>query len=223
MRLKPYLYWAILLVALFLGFNLIAQVTNSVPELKAMAPNMAFGQFSAWQLIIPIVVPTLLGLFKMLIADIPAKWLPILAPIIGIALDQLLQLLGLYSANPLIAIALGSAGVGIREIKDQLGKAHLSALFLLLGLSFFAGCAQFVTTQKDISYEAKTGQKTREIITQAKARTLLDAKSELAKFKASQTDKTQSASVGSLSQESGATNLTSLVEAVVRGAVQGAK
>ncbi len=83
------------------------------------------------------------------------------------------------------------------------------------------GCASFVTTQKDISYD-KEGNKSREISTQAKARTFFEAKSELAKFKASQTDKNQSASVGSLSQTAESSNVVSLAESIVRGAVEGA-
>lgn len=66
------------------------------------------------------------------------------------------------------------------------------------------GCAQFTTTQTDESYEG--GQLVRKVTTRASASTLIESRSQLANFKASQTDKTQSATVGSLSQDSNATN-----------------
>ena len=55
-----------------------------------------------------------------------------------------------------------------------------------------------------MSYEK--GQPVRQITTKATSTTFFSAKSDLAKFKASQTDKTQSATVGSLGQEGGQTN-----------------
>lgn len=76
----------------------------------------------------------------------------------------------------------------------------------LLCIPLLAGCARFGTVQKDISYDSTTGNKIREITTKATGSTFFDAKSELAKWKASQTDKTQSAEVGGLSNLSSGTN-----------------
>jgi hypothetical protein len=85
----------------------------------------------------------------------------------------------------------------------------VSALFIMaiLGLLvfLFSACSRFATHQTDTSYDAQ-GNKTRTVQTHAAASTLLDSKSALANFKANQTDKTQSASVGSLTQESSGTN-----------------
>lgn len=67
-----------------------------------------------------------------------------------------------------------------------------------------AGCAHFDTTQIDESYEK--GQLVRRITTKASAGTFVESKSQLSNFKANQTDKTQAAVVGSLGQESNATN-----------------
>lgn len=75
------------------------------------------------------------------------------------------------------------------------------------------GCAHFTTKQTDVSYEE--GKQVREITTKASATTLWESKSSLANFKASQTDKTQSANVGSLNQESGGTNTAATVNALV--------
>lgn len=80
----------------------------------------------------------------------------------------------------------------------------IDALILIAAIAF-AGCASFTTTQTDERTNEKTGEKTK-ITTQAKARTFWDSRSSLANFKASQTEKTQGASVGSLSQESSGTN-----------------
>ena len=75
------------------------------------------------------------------------------------------------------------------------------------------GCARFTTTQTDLSYDK--GQPQREITTRAKAVTFWDSASALANFKASQTDKTQTAIVGSLNQQSTSTNLAGNARALV--------
>lgn len=93
--------------------------------------------------------------------------------------------------------------------------------FLLLALSA-AGCSTFTTEQKDKSYAQITNGTTvasvplREVSTTAKARTFWDSKSALANFKATQTDKSQNATVGSLNQEASSTNLTSQLDALAR-------
>jgi hypothetical protein len=93
---------------------------------------------------------------------------------------------------------------------------RLLPVLLLAGLSLFSsGCARFSTRQTDLSYE--NGKPARAVTTTAKATTLFSSKSALANFKASQTDKTQSANVGTLSQESAdtSTNIATNVRAVV--------
>jgi hypothetical protein len=85
------------------------------------------------------------------------------------------------------------------------------------------GCANFSTTQTDTSYDPATGKIIRKITTQASSATTFESKSELTKFKALQTDKSQSASVGSLGQESTSTNATAIFEAIGRGVVSGLK
>ena len=80
-------------------------------------------------------------------------------------------------------------------------------LLLLLPALLFTGCANFSTKQIDTSYDDQ-GKPARTITTQAKAYTFWESKSSLASFKATQTDKTQSASVGSLNQDSQASTNT---------------
>lgn len=76
----------------------------------------------------------------------------------------------------------------------------------LLALSL-VGCARFTTIQTDASPE-------RTITTRATAWTFGTSRSALANFKASQTDKTQGASVGSLAQESSGTNVVQALQAI---------
>lgn len=68
-------------------------------------------------------VPILLYIVKLLIPKIP-KWLiPILAPVLGGLVDAAIAYGSGGTANPIVGAFLGSAGVGLREIIDQLKKA----------------------------------------------------------------------------------------------------
>jgi len=104
---------------------------------------------------------------------------------------------------------------------NQSFKSALIIGALMLGVSC-TGCAHFVTKQTDVSSTDKYGIQTRTITTTAKASTFFDANSQLASFKASQTDKSQSATVGSLSQSSSGTNAVDLVSSAVGAAVNAA-
>lgn len=83
-----------------------------------------------------------------------------------------------------------------------------------------SGCASFKTIQTDES-DSKTG--IRKITTTVSTRTFWDSKSELAKLKATTTDKTQSIGVGSVVNESSGTNTLALIEAIVTAAIKAAK
>jgi hypothetical protein len=85
-------------------------------------------------------------------------------------------------------------------------RKHITTLAVVLLL---AGCARFSTTQKDI----RNADGTTEVTTRASAYTLFSAKSDLARWKASQTEKTQGAEVGGLSQQGG-TNTAATVAAL---------
>lgn len=110
----------------------------------------------------------------------------------------------------------------------QSGGSGTMAVLLLLGGAFLlsvSGCANFHTVQRDVSV-APDGTR-REIETRATARTLAAGKQTLANWKASQTDKTQGASVGDIGQESDATKLTEalgsvMMRALVAGSTGGA-
>jgi len=81
---------------------------------------------------------------------------------------------------------------------------------LLLLLPLLAGCSSFTTTQSDLSYENGSTTPTRTITTKVKVVTFWDSNSQLAQSKATQTDKTQSASLGSLNQTATSSNIVTL-------------
>ena len=91
--------------------------------------------------------------------------------------------------------------------------------FYVIWALSLVGCSSFRTVQIDERTDPN-GEKTK-ITTKASSRTFFDSKSNLAKWKATQTERSQGAEVGNLSQESHGTNVASLVEAVASGVVQG--
>jgi hypothetical protein len=91
-------------------------------------------------------------------------------------------------------------------------------LWTLLTLGLASGCARFKSTVTERTLKDGTVERT----TVVKAGTLFDSKSELAKLSSGQTDKSQKVSIGSLSQESSATNAASFVESIVGAAVRAA-
>lgn len=94
--------------------------------------------------------------------------------------------------------------------------------FFLLTLA--AGCARFATTQTDTTTIAPDGTETRTITTKAAGTTFAAGKQALAGWKASQTDKTQGASVNGLGQESDASALAkSIAEGATSAAIKSIK
>lgn len=91
---------------------------------------------------------------------------------------------------------------------------------LIILLLFLTSCARFSTTQTDRSYTDAKGNEIREITTKATSTTFFESRSSLANFKATQTDHTQTAIVGSLNQDANATNLVKMAEAAAEGAVK---
>ena len=92
----------------------------------------------------------------------------------------------------------------------------------MLGILIAAlnGCARFSTVQSDVS--VATNGTTRTITTDVTSYTLFSSKLLLAGFKAQQTDKTQGASVGQLSQQ-GETNMVAIITAISAGVAAGMK
>ena len=80
---------------------------------------------------------------------------------------------------------------------------------MLLPVAFLIGCATYTTTQKDVSPE-------RTIETRVSVSTFWDSDSQLANSKAIQTDKSQSASLGTLNQTATSTNITQQLEVLLK-------
>ncbi len=95
-------------------------------------------------------------------------------------------------------------------------KHILPLLAVLLVLA--TGCARFNSTVT----ERTLADGSVERVTRVTAGTLFDSKSELSKLSSGQTDKSQRVSIGSLNQESSATNVVNLVESIVTAAVRAA-
>lgn len=81
-------------------------------------------------------------------------------------------------------------------------------LILILAVAL-SGCATYTTRQTDISPE-------RTITTEVSVRTFWDSDSQLANSKATQTDKSQSAALGTLNQSSTSTNITEQLEILLK-------
>ena len=77
--------------------------------------------------LIPVLVPLLVALGKVFVPRLPSWLLPIAAPALGALINWLTSLATGSAASPVLALALGSAGVGLREIVDQLKQQATSA------------------------------------------------------------------------------------------------
>ncbi len=81
--------------------------------------------------LVAVLVPLIVAVVKKLLPQIPSMVLPIIALLLGPAMDFVISLLpGVESSSTVMAALAGLAGVGLREIKDQVGKAiadHRSA------------------------------------------------------------------------------------------------
>lgn len=95
------------------------------------------------------------------------------------------------------------------------GRAVMVA-FAILVTTIMVGCASFSTAQVEERFDPDTGRRTGIISTKVGANTLFDSKSALANFRASQSEKTQSANVGSLSQEANSTNAVLMLQAMAQ-------
>jgi hypothetical protein len=88
--------------------------TGSAPPTSAISP---------WMALIPLAVPVLIALLKMVVPSLPGVWLPLLAPLLGAAADIFLHYAGVSTLGPTWGALLGSAGVGLREIQDQVRQS----------------------------------------------------------------------------------------------------
>lgn len=70
-------------------------------------------------ILIPVLTPMLVALGKVVVPRCPPWLLPIIAPAFIALVNWLSTMAGGPSVNPLLAVVLGAAGTGFREIADQ--------------------------------------------------------------------------------------------------------
>lgn len=100
------------------------------------------------------------------------------------------------------------------------GSKPISRIVMILCLTAFLagcsfGCSSFTSSQRRTEADGTITE------SKQKIRTFFDAKTEVAKLRASTTDKTQGLTVGSISTESSGSNVVSLTEASFRGLGEG--
>jgi len=71
-------------------------------------------------LLTPVIVPLVIAGVKKVLPQIPTWLLPVLAPILGVVADLINSWASGAQTNLALAAVLGLAGVGVREVKDQL-------------------------------------------------------------------------------------------------------
>ena len=107
----------------FLGLLAVTAVTcvAATAGLDAITPAVAQ---LPWQLaLIPVLTPLIIAGVKLLIPKIKTALIPIIAPALGLVLAVISSLTTGHELNAWLAMALGLAGVGAREIVDQLKQA----------------------------------------------------------------------------------------------------
>lgn len=88
---------------------------------SAVHSNFSIG--AAW---LVIVVPLVITALKMLVPKIPSSWLPVIAPLLGTLGDGLTSYFTGNAPNPALGALYGAAGVGIREVIDQIKQAAMA-------------------------------------------------------------------------------------------------
>jgi hypothetical protein len=92
-------------------------------------------------------------------------------------------------------------------------RSSTPVLALAAALMMLPGCARFSSVQEQTKLDGTTFRQKQTVTT------FFDGKSDIAKLRASSTDKTTGLSVGSISEESSGTNAVDLVDRVVGAAV----
>lgn len=179
-------------------------------------------------LMIPAATPLLIAAVKALVPRIPPVLLPIAAPVIGAALQIVLNYAGMTDSGTLTGIILGAAGVGLREAVDQVkklggpinGKSAFAFLLLAPLCLVSNGCAarmgahlKDISTSTEVTKNGSTNTTTRAITTDLSGSAWFSSKQNIAQFKALQTDKTQSIGGQGVGQQ-GATNAIRALELI---------
>lgn len=125
MKTKNYVWMFVaFLFALAFGAAAHAQVTGNSTADTVAAATAAAGWVA---LFTPVITPLIIAGIKKITPKIPSWTLPIIAPVLGMMIDYINAFATGHSTNTLVAAALGLAGVGVREVVDQLKPASATA------------------------------------------------------------------------------------------------
>lgn len=136
-----------LLLVLFIATVAFGQAGGT--ETAASTPAAALSAYALT--LIPLLSTLIVAIGKFFAPRIPTWALPIVCAGLGTLLDYVGSLITGNAVSPLVGAVLGAAGVGLREVVDQLktrittGPKAIITLLLLACLSFggAAGCALF--------------------------------------------------------------------------------
>lgn len=133
----------LLLLLLVLPFMSCLAFAQDVPPVADVVTPAAQ---SPLLLIIAALSPLVIQMVKLIVPTLPKWSLPIAAPLLGMLADYIGSLISGGTATPLVGAALGLAGVGVRELIDQVGgrlvngKATTLLLVAILSLGAMTGC-----------------------------------------------------------------------------------
>jgi hypothetical protein len=94
---------------------------NVPPHAHVPQDGRPMNKITFLQTTIPVVVPAAIAVLKHFLPRLPKPWLPLLAPLLGAILDVLAT--QQFGAGTALGAVLGTAGIGLREILDQLRKS----------------------------------------------------------------------------------------------------
>jgi hypothetical protein len=114
------LKWRLATITILCLTPLLASAATSGSTTVASSPNW----LSA---LIPVLVPISIAGLKLVLPKLPAWTLPVIvAPMLGTLADLALHYAGVPTLGPAWGAILGSAGVGVREIQDQVKQQFAS-------------------------------------------------------------------------------------------------
>ena len=111
----------IILFSFIFAVPIILAQTNTVPVVPV--PTVS-SQSQLWLGLIPLVVPLIVAVLKIMIDKLPSWVLPILAAGLGELLNYISGLAGGPTTTAINGLILGAAGTGLREIVDQLKQKN---------------------------------------------------------------------------------------------------
>lgn len=101
---------------------LLAEVSNIVSTNITALPDVPTSPADWVNVLILAVTPIIIAGIKWLMPKVPKMVLPILAPLLGIAVDQLAAFATGHQSNLVLAALLGASGLWLREAIDQAKK-----------------------------------------------------------------------------------------------------